>query len=110
MLIRWAEPMIEHPRLTTHDLKLRLYVAGDTAGARRALDSRRLLLQASGGEIEIEIVDIFKHPEIAEIAGILATPTLSDETNHPPRRLIGDISNIAQVLEFFGHRKKEGTP
>jgi len=86
---------------------LRLFVAGDTPGAKRALDSRKRLIEAMAEELEIEIVDILEHPAKAEDAGILATPTLSDDSVTPPRRLIGDISNIAQVLEFFSFSKKD---
>lgn len=86
---------------------LRLYVAGDAPGARRALENRLRIMEELAGGIEIQIVDVLAHPEEAERAGILATPTLSDESTTPPRRLIGDISNIAQVLDYFGYRKKD---
>ncbi|WP_224619163.1 circadian clock KaiB family protein [Mesorhizobium sp. AD1-1] len=86
---------------------LRLYVAGDAPGARRALENRLRIMEELAGGIEIHVVDVLAHPEEAERAGILATPTLSDESTTPPRRLIGDISNIAQVLDYFGYRKKD---
>ena len=86
---------------------LRLYVAGDSPGAARALENRRRLVEALGGKLDIEIIDILLRPEEAEIAGVLATPTLSDESVSPPRRLIGDLSDIEQVLEFFGHHRKD---
>lgn len=89
---------------------LRLYLAGETPGAHRALESRTRLIEATGGVLEIEIVDIFEHPGEAERAGILATPTLSDDSVNPPRRLIGDIGDVAQVLDFFGYRNKDDTP
>lgn len=60
------------------------------------------MVEELDGKIEIEIIDILLHPEEAEKAGILATPTLSDDSATPPRRLIGDISNIALVLDYFG--------
>ncbi|MER8483782.1 circadian clock KaiB family protein [Mesorhizobium sp. M1322] len=85
---------------------LRLYVAGDSPGARRARESRLQILEELKGKIEIEIIDILVRPEEAEKGDILATPTLSDESVSPPRRLVGDISNVAQVLEYFGFRKK----
>lgn len=88
---------------------LRLYLAGDAPGARRALESRKRIIEAATGQIDIEIIDILERPAEAEIAGILETPTLSDETVTPPRRLIGDISNTAQVLEYFGYSKKDAT-
>ena len=88
---------------------LRLYLAGDAPGARRALESRMRLLAAAAEPIEIEIIDILERPAEAEAAGILATPTLSDEGVTPPRRLVGDISNTARVLEFFGYRDKDAS-
>jgi len=88
---------------------LRLYLASDSPGARRALESRKRIIAAASEQVDIEIVDILERPAEAEAAGILATPTLSDETVTPPRRLIGDISNTAQVLEYFGYRNKDAT-
>jgi len=88
---------------------LRLYLAGDAPGARRALEGRKRLIDAALEPIDIEVIDILERPAEAEIAGILATPTLSDETVTPPRRLIGDISNTAQVLEYFGYRNKDAS-
>lgn len=82
---------------------LHLYVAGDTPGTRRALESRRRLMEALGSEVEIEIIDVLGEPARAEAAGILATPTLSDETQQPPRRLVGDLGDLAQVLGLLGH-------
>lgn len=84
-----------------------LYIAGDTPSAKRALDSRKRLIEATAGAIGVDIIDVLDQPAEAEAAGILATPTLSDNTVAPPRRMIGDISNIAQVLEFFGYSKKD---
>ena len=89
---------------------LRLYLAGNTPGGRRALQSRARLIAEADGRIDIEVVDVLAHPEEAENAGILATPTLSDESVSPPRRLVGDISDRAQVLEFFGIPRKEISP
>lgn len=92
------------------DRSLRLYIAGHSSGAQRALDSRLRLIAALGGGIDIEIVDILARPEEAEKAGILATPTLSDEAVDPPRRLVGDISNTDEVLSYFGYLKKDDAP
>jgi len=86
---------------------LRLYVAAGSPGARRALANRKRLIKALDGAIHIEIVDILASPEVAEKAGILATPTLSDDSTDPPRRLIGDISNIAEVLSYFGYPRRD---
>lgn len=89
---------------------LRLYVAGESPGARRALANGKRLIKALAGGLHIEVIDILARPEVAETAGILATPTLSDDSTHPPRRLIGDISNIAEVLSYFGYSRKDMAP
>lgn len=90
--------------------RLRLYVAGDAPGARRALFNRNRLLDALGNKLDIEIIDVLARPEEAERAGILATPTLSDESVSPPRRLVGDIGDMSQVFEFFGFSNKGVSP
>jgi circadian clock protein KaiB len=100
--------MVSHQRSRAAPTRLRLYVALDTPGATRALESRSRLVEALNNEIEIEIVDVLSEPLAAEAAGILATPTLSDESVDPPRRLIGDLTELAQVLDFFGFRRRSG--
>jgi len=98
---------VRPPSAGTNAPLLRLFIAGNTPGARRARESSTELIEALEGNARIEIVDIFEHPAEAERAGILATPTLSDDSVAPPRRLVGDISNTIQVLEYFGYRKKD---
>lgn len=94
-----------HP--SPHPLRLRLYVAGETPSARRALESRRKLIAATAGRLTVEIVDILAQPGEAEAAGILATPTLADESRDPARRMIGDLGDVGRVLDFFGYHKME---
>ena len=94
----------------TFRLTLRLYVAGETPAAKRAVESQKRLVEALAGEVDVEIVDILDRPDLAEAAGVLATPTLSDDSVYPPRRIIGDISDTDQVLEYFGYRRKDAAP
>ena len=93
--------MSEPPPVRRGVRRLKLYVAGQSAGGQRAFIGRQRLIEAMSGEVEIEVVDILANPEEAERAGILATPTLADEICKPPRRLIGDVSDTAQVIEYF---------
>lgn len=51
---------------------------------------------------KIDIIDVLAKPELAEQAGILATPTLSYEHATRPRRIVGDLSDTRRVLEFLG--------
>lgn len=83
-------------------LTLRLYIAGDSPAMQAALECReKLLLQFSDQKIDIAVIDILAAPQAAQSAGILATPTLSDDTRSPPRRLVGDLSVLDRIVEHF---------
>lgn len=56
----------------------------------------------NAGAWKIEIIDVLAKPELAEQAGILATPTLTYENQGRPRRVVGDLSDTRRVLEFLG--------
>lgn len=82
---------------------LRLYVAGKSASSRRAEQNlQRLLAVIESESWDIEIVDVLTKPELAEKAGVIATPTLSYEHSVRPRRIVGDLSDTRRVLEFLG--------
>lgn len=89
---------------------LRLFVTGGMPGGKRALKSLPDLMAALADlGFQIEIVDILDRPEEASAAGIVVTPTLSDESVTPPRRMIGDFGDIARIVGFFGRRGKDGS-
>jgi circadian clock protein KaiB len=78
---------------------LRLYVTGQTPNSTRALANiKRICEEEIGDEYEIEVIDILKHPQLAEDDKIIATPTLVKKLPSPLRRLIGDLSNREKVL------------
>ena len=82
---------------------LRLYIAGNSASSRRArqnLHDLRISLDSEAWGVEI--IDVLKNPELAEQAGIIATPTLSYEHLGRPRRIVGDLGDSKRILEFLG--------
>lgn len=80
-----------------------LYVTGDSAKARYALDNLRSILEAEyPGRYQLAVVDILEAPEAAETQGILATPTLIKETPRPERRVIGDFSDRDKLMAGLG--------
>ena len=82
---------------------LRLYVAGNSAISRRAEQNLVHLQGLVEPEAwEVQVIDVLAKPEMAEQAGILATPTLSYEHPVRPRRIIGDLSDAKRVLDFLG--------
>lgn len=90
---------------------LRLYVARTSATSRQAEQNFERLRRLIGADMKVEIIDVVAHPELAEKAGILATPTLSYEHPDRPRRIIGDLSDPHRVIGFLGLvSKDEGQP
>jgi len=91
------------------DPVIRLYIAGTSATARRAEKQLLDLKALVAPEWQVEVVDVLKRPELAEKAGILATPTLAYEHPERPRRIVGDLSDTRRILEFLGIEPK-GNP
>jgi len=81
------------------EYRLKLYVAGHTARAHRAVEHLRAIIDPQiDGRYRLEIVDVLDHPDVAELERIVATPTLVKEQPEPLRRVIGDLSDRDEVL------------
>jgi len=79
--------------------KLKLYVTGQTPNSLRAIQNlEKLLREELEGIYVLEIIDVLKHPQLAEDEKILATPTLSRVLPLPIRRIIGDLTDKEKVL------------
>ena len=82
---------------------LKLYVAGRTPTSESAVRViRRLCAEELRNEFELVVIDVLENPQAAEDERILATPTLIKESPPPIRRIIGDLSDCAKVLENLG--------
>jgi circadian clock protein KaiB len=78
---------------------LRLYVNGrsrNAAAALKALDALRRHHLPRGAQVDI--VDVADQPDLAERRRLLATPALDRLAPPPARRIIGDLSDLEQVL------------
>jgi circadian clock protein KaiB len=84
-------------------LRLRLYVAGQAPNSMRAIaNARAICAQHFEGSCELEIVDLLVHPRRALDDKIIVTPTLLKLSPSPIGRVIGDLSDAAQVLLTLG--------
>src|SRR3954471_6276836 len=78
---------------------LRLYVAGKTPRCEAAEENlRKVCEEYLAGRYQIEVIDLFEHPTLAQGDQILAVPTLVRKLPTPVRRIIGDLSNTERVL------------
>jgi circadian clock protein KaiB len=78
---------------------LRLYVTGLTPRSLKAIAAtKRTCEQYLKGRYDLEVVDLSKHPALAEGEQVIAAPTLVKRLPLPLRRLVGDLSDQDRVL------------
>ncbi len=83
----------------TETYRLRLYITGMTPRSTRAIENIRAVCEEHlKGRYELEIIDIYQHPNLAEGEQIIALPTLVRQLPPPVRKIIGDLSNTERVL------------
>jgi circadian clock protein KaiB len=88
-------------------VSMRMYVANDSAPSEQARRQLAVLRERFGGQDwDVEIVDVFERPDLAEADRVLATPILI--RLFPNRRLsvIGDFADLRAVADAL-HLKQE---
>ncbi len=79
--------------------KLRLFVAGSTLRSQRSIENlRRVCDEHLAGQVDLEVIDIYQQPKLAEQYQVIAAPTLVKLLPLPVRRIIGDLSETDRVL------------
>jgi circadian clock protein KaiB len=78
---------------------LRLYVAGATARSAMAIANlKKICEEHLKGRYDLQVIDLYQEPELAEGEQIIAVPTLIKKLPPPLRKIIGDLSKLEQVL------------
>ena len=78
---------------------LRLLITGATPNSARAIANLKDICETYlKGNYELEIIDVYQQPAIAENEQIVALPLLIKKSPLPQKRLIGDMSDIEKVL------------
>ena len=86
---------------------LRLYVTGMTPRSTEAFATIKALCEDRlHGRYELEVIDIYQHPQLAIDEQIIAVPTLVKKLPAPLRRLVGDLTNVERVLLGLDLRRK----
>ena len=86
---------------------LRLYVTGMTPRSTEAIASIKAICEEHlQGRYDLEVIDIYQHPELARAEQIIAVPTLVKKLPAPLRRLIGNLSEEKRVLAGLDLRRK----
>lgn len=79
---------------------LKLFILGQSSMAKKAIKNLENICKEPEitAHYNVEIIDLYEHPECAEQEKILATPLLIIQTPLLQRRIIGDLSNTERVL------------
>jgi circadian clock protein KaiB len=85
-----------------------LYIAGANPRSLRAVENiRRLCEEHLRGHYDLQVIDIYQSPAVAEEGQVVAAPTLVRYLPGPLRRIVGDLSDEGRVLMAFGVRRPE---
>jgi circadian clock protein KaiB len=103
-------PGKEAPGTVGEFWELRLYVAGRTPRAERALANLASACELHmNGRYSIEVVDLLLNPRLARADQIVALPTLVRRLPAPIKRIIGDLSNLERMLVALELRAPGGS-
>lgn len=82
---------------------LQLYVSGMSPKSMEAIENiKRLCDEHLGGDFELEIIDIYKNPELAADRQIVFSPSLIKLWPLPRKTLIGTFSDTQKIIKGLG--------
>jgi circadian clock protein KaiB len=85
------------------DVVLHLYVAGTNPRSLRAVERvSRLCRDHLAGRYELEVIDIYEHPALAQERQVIAAPTLVRSLPAPLRHVVGDMADETRLLRAMG--------
>lgn len=104
--MRAFEKAIKHQQEVSYIL--RLYIAGVTPRSTQAVAIlKEICEQYLTNRYELEVIDIYQQPHLAQEDQIVAAPTLIKKQPLPQHRLVGDMTNTKRVLAGLGLRLKD---
>ena len=104
---------ITHPfiGIAVSELRLKLFVAGDSPRAREAAANlARACAELPADAVTVETVDVLLFPDEADVYRILTTPTVVREHPLPRRRATGDLGDTARLLAALAISPTHPTP
>ena len=84
-------------------LILQLYVSGMSPKSMEAIENiKRLCDEYLKDAFELEIIDIYKNPEVTTHQQIVFSPSLIKKLPLPKKTLIGNFSDTEKVIKALG--------
>jgi circadian clock protein KaiB len=80
-------------------VRLRLFVAGNSLRSQEAIKNlRRICDDHLDGNADLEVIDIYQQPDVAQDYQVMAAPTLLKLLPLPVQRIAGDLSEPGHIL------------
>ena len=87
---------------------LQLYITGMSENSVRAIQNiTQICDRYPAGQFDLEIIDIYKNPSVAEEQKIVFSPSLVRQQPLPKKTFIGDLSDMEKVIRGLGVTFKE---
>jgi circadian clock protein KaiB len=100
------KPKSEH--VVSEKFILQLYITGMSENSMRAIENITLFCERYlKDHFDLQIIDIYKDPSIAEEQKIVFSPSLIRQFPLPKRTMIGDLSDTKRVALGLGMTFKE---
>ncbi len=81
---------------------LRLFVSGTLQNSVRAIKNiTQICEEHLKGIYKLEVIDIYQQPDLAIREQVIVIPVMIIKYPLPERRIIGDLSNVENVLEIL---------
>ena len=82
---------------------LQLYVSGMSPKSMEAIENiKRLCDEHLNDAFELEIIDIYKNPEVASRQQIVFSPSLIKSLPLPKKTLVGNFTDKEKVIKALG--------
>ncbi len=89
-------------------LVLQLYVSGMSLKSMEAIGNiKRICSELMEDSFQLEIIDLYKHPELASEQQIIFSPSLIKRLPLPKKTLVGTFSDTEKVIRGLGITIKE---
>jgi circadian clock protein KaiB len=89
-------------------LILQLYVSGMSPKSMEAIENiNKICSEMLEDSFQLEIIDLYKHPEAASEQQIIFSPSLIKRSPLPKKTLVGTFSDTGKVIRGLGIIIKE---
>ncbi|HTB23988.1 MAG TPA: circadian clock KaiB family protein [Puia sp.] len=89
-------------------LVLQLYVSGMSVKSMEAIGNiKKICSELMEDSFQLEIIDLYKHPELASEQQIVFSPSLIKRLPLPKKTLVGTFSDSEKVIRGLGITIKE---